>query len=79
MPLPILLDKELYDAISTDTTLTHNERQLFIKWYELETKRGQQEVVMTTIEGNGNTQYGDDDGNDDTSKRIQYKLKQDYR
>ncbi|TMW43524.1 hypothetical protein DOY81_011396 [Sarcophaga bullata] len=74
MPLPILLDKEIYDAISTDSTLTHTERQLFIKWYSLdETSSGGQrmreEVVGSTQR---QTTYG-------TLGRVQYRLKQDYR
>ncbi|KNC26192.1 hypothetical protein FF38_13062, partial [Lucilia cuprina] len=73
MPLPILLDKEIYDAISTDTTLTHTERQLFNKWYTLDMQSGQQEVT-SAVEGNGVIQC-----DDDTLKRVQYKLKQDYR
>lgn len=74
MPLPTLLAKEIYDAISNDTSLTHTERQLFSKWYTLESRGEQLGAITGTIEGNGNIQC-----DDDTFTRIQYKLKQDYR
>lgn len=65
MPLPTLLEKDIYEAIATETTLTNTERQLFSKWY----------TRATTADGDpDNTQCSGDAG-----RRVQYKLKQDYR
>ncbi|XP_059226563.1 protein qui-1 isoform X1 [Stomoxys calcitrans] len=64
MPLPTHLDVEIYDKIKADTTLAHTERQLLAKWYMLT----EQEIPAST----------GDEGKA-AIKRMQYKLKQDYR
>lgn len=71
MPLPTHLEKEIYDSIATDGTLTHTERQLFVKWYSM------------VASEDGTATSSDNQGSTSTSsaafKGIQYQLKQDYR
>ncbi|XP_061393176.1 uncharacterized protein LOC133328649, partial [Musca vetustissima] len=65
MPLPTHLAKEIYDSIATDGTLTHTERQLFVKWYSAATAVAPEDSTATETSA--------------AFKGIQYQLKLDYR
>ncbi|XP_073845418.1 protein qui-1 isoform X1 [Musca autumnalis] len=76
MPLPTHLEKEIYDSIATDGTLTHTERQLLVKWYTVT----DEEPASTDMLGtSGSSTDNASSSSSAVIKGIQYQLKQDYR